>query len=82
MHWISGEPPSFPVQCMAKTRYRQPDQACQIEEDSSCGLRITFDNAQRAVTPGQYVVLYDGPTCLGGGIIESTWQDETAPASA
>ena len=57
---------------MAKTRYRQADQACQVDTDGAERWRIRFDRPQRAVTPGQYVVLYDGETCLGGGAIEST----------
>jgi tRNA-specific 2-thiouridylase len=69
LHWIGNEPPSWPKKLMAKTRYRQPDQGCTVEPHAR-GLRVTFDTAQRAVTPGQSVVFYDGDECLGGGIIE------------
>ena len=56
--------------CTAKTRYRQPDQACTV---TLLGDRaqVVFDRPQRAVTPGQYVAFYDGDECLGGGRIES-----------
>jgi len=69
MIWISGEPPSFPLNCHAKIRYRQADQACVV---SACGAKIevTFNTPQRAVTPGQSVVFYEDDICLGGGVIE------------
>jgi tRNA-specific 2-thiouridylase len=56
---------------MAKTRYRQADQACFVQplEDGRC--KAVFDQPQRAITPGQSVVFYQGEVCLGGGIIES-----------
>jgi tRNA-specific 2-thiouridylase len=74
LHWVNGEPPTIPLRCTAKTRYRQPDQACIIThlEDGKC--RVEFDESQRAVTPGQSVVFYDGEICLGGGIIEQTFK--------
>ncbi len=53
----------------AKTRYRQPDQPCTAVLDGEGQLLLTFDTPQRAVTPGQSAVLYDGERCLGGGII-------------
>ncbi len=67
--WVAGESPTLPLRCRAKTRYRQPDQDCVVER-SEQGWRITFDQSQRAVTPGQSVVLYQNEICLGGGIIE------------
>lgn len=69
--WVTGEP-SLSGQYHAKTRYRQPDQACAISRDQD-GYIVHFEQAQRAVTPGQSVVLYLGDECLGGGVIESTW---------
>lgn len=69
LHWIDGSPPKLPLRCLAKTRYRQPDQACQLER-SEQGYTVIFDQPQRAVTPGQSVVFYQGDICLGGGIIE------------
>jgi tRNA-specific 2-thiouridylase len=57
---------------MAKTRYRQPDQACTIMQDDEDTISVVFEEKQRAVTPGQSVVFYSGDDCLGGGIIVST----------
>ena len=56
------------LRCTAKIRYRQPEQACELEVDSDCA-RVTFDTPQRAATPGQFVAFYDGDECLGGGRI-------------
>lgn len=71
VHWISGSAPENGKRLSAKTRYRQADQACQLEIRAD-GLTVNFDQAQRAITPGQYVVFYDGNHCLGGGIIDRT----------
>ncbi len=75
IHWINTEPEILEEQrfrCMAKTRYRQPDQACTIVREAT-GYIVHFDEPQRAVTPGQSVVLYQGEICLGGGVIERSW---------
>ncbi len=71
IEWGMGEPPALPLRCHAKTRYRQPDQECTVNFDGNTVL-ATFDEPQRSVTPGQYVVFYQGNICLGGGVIEST----------
>ena len=71
-HWISGAPPGRVFECTAQTRYRQPDEACTVEvRDDGC-LSMRFEHAQRAVTPGQSVVLYLGDECLGGAVIAAT----------
>jgi len=67
--WVSGFAPSLPLCCSAKTRYRQADQACTLHSLGENSAQVVFDQAQWAVTPGQSVVFYDGPCCLGGGII-------------
>lgn len=72
MHWISEHPPAITYNCRAKTRYRQPDQACEIDSLQADRLTISFKNPQRAVTPGQYIVFYEGDVCLGGGVIDSS----------
>lgn len=70
VHWID-ETPDFPLKLFAKTRYRQPDQACIIECREDNKYVVRFDSPQRAVTPGQSVVFYQGEKCLGGGVIIS-----------
>jgi tRNA-specific 2-thiouridylase len=67
--WVSGTPPQRPFRCNAKIRYRQPDQACVVTGTGQ-DYEVKFDVPQRAVTPGQSVVFYDGDICLGGGVIE------------
>ncbi len=78
LDWVDEIGPVLPYKCLAKTRYRQPDQECILEQlqDSQLnplnGIKVTFTEPQRAVTPGQSVVFYAGDVCLGGGVIEST----------
>jgi tRNA-specific 2-thiouridylase len=67
--WVSGEPPRGPVRVRAKTRYRQAEQLAEACLDAGGRLRVVFDEPQRAMTPGQAAVLYDGETVLGGGVI-------------
>jgi tRNA-specific 2-thiouridylase len=69
-NFIPSQPTQNKFACSAKTRYRQPDQACTAEILPNNTVRVTFDKPQRAVTPGQWVVLYNGEDCLGGGEIQ------------
>ncbi len=80
-YWIDGNGPALPHRCTAKVRYRQSDQHCVITRADN-NLRITFDEPQRAVTPGQSIVFYDGERCLGGGVIETTEPTHAAAFSA
>ena len=68
--WIDEQGPTLPWHGKAKVRYRQSDQDCELHSLPGGGYRISFHKAQRAITPGQFVVLYDGEQCLGGGVIE------------
>ena len=70
--WVAGEPPATQFECQAKIRYRQADQDCQVSINQDGTLTVRFDQAQRAITPGQSVVFYDQDECLGGAIIESS----------
>ena len=80
LNWINGAPSSAFV-CMAKTRYRQPDQPCLVTPTAT-GCEVLFEQPQRAVTPGQSVVFYQRDRCLGGGTIDATWNsNESQPAS-
>ncbi len=71
-HWISGAPPAREFDCTAQTRYRQPDQACRVTVRDDGSLRVRFASPQRAVTPGQSLVLYRDDECLGGAVIAAT----------
>ncbi|SHG90669.1 tRNA (5-methylaminomethyl-2-thiouridylate)-methyltransferase [Pollutimonas bauzanensis] len=66
--WVSGHAPP-PGAYAAKTRYRQADSACTLQEAGSGRFSLSFEQDQWAVTPGQSAVLYSGDVCLGGGII-------------
>ncbi len=67
-HWVYG----------AKTRYRQKDAPCEIEQVDANACEIRFAQPQWAVTPGQSVVVYESKVCLGGGIIDSAVRTVTA----
>lgn len=71
MNWISGKTPKLPLHCKGRIRYRQPLQECTIEQRNKSSYQIRFEEAQRAVTPGQSVVLYQNDEVLGGGIIDN-----------
>ncbi len=71
-HWISCAPPAARFACTAQTRYRQADEACDVEVKPDGTLAVVFARPQRAVTPGQSLVLYNGDVCLGGAVIDAT----------
>ena len=58
-----------PLRCSAKIRYRHKEQPCTVTQPEDDLLRVEFDQPQRAITPGQSAVLYDGDIVIGGGII-------------
>lgn len=69
--WVAEPPSKFPFTCKSKVRYRQPDQDCIIERIEGGKAYVSFAIPQRAVTPRQSIVFYDGEICLGGGLIET-----------
>jgi tRNA-specific 2-thiouridylase len=73
LEWVAGRPPPSPHRCRAKIRYRQAEQACTIESLAGQRCAVAFEQAQRAITPGQSVVFYAGEECLGGGIIDAAF---------
>jgi tRNA-specific 2-thiouridylase len=72
LNWIAGSPPAERFSCTAKVRYRQEDRACEVQLHADGTCSVVFHEPQRAVTPGQYAVFYDGDVCLGGGVITRT----------
>jgi tRNA-specific 2-thiouridylase len=71
-HWIAGAPPAREFECTAQTRYRQPDEPCTVRVRDDGSVDVRFARPQRAVTPGQSLVLYDDEVCLGGAVIAAT----------
>jgi tRNA-specific 2-thiouridylase len=71
-HWVAGSPPAARFDCTAQTRYRQSDEACEVVVQDDGRMEVRFARQQRAVTPGQSLVLYSGDECLGGAVIAST----------
>jgi len=66
---IACEDIKKPIRVMVKTRYLQDAQSAVAEQVSKDKLFIEFDSPQRAITPGQAVVMYDGDIVVGGGTI-------------
>ena len=69
-NWISGKVFEGEFRCKAKIRYRHPEQWATVLPTGADTVHITFDEPQRAITPGQAAVLYDGDIVLGGGTIK------------
>ncbi len=68
--WVNRIPPALPLRCAAKIRYRQADQECSVDQQGDDAVLVSFTSPQRAVTPGQTIVFYEGEVCLGGAVIE------------
>jgi tRNA-specific 2-thiouridylase len=84
IHWITSSENKTHFRCKAKIRYRQTDQDCEVvlitkenkrvdtqQDTENIVLQVTFDQPQRAITPGQSIVFYDDNVCLGGAVIQS-----------
>ena len=70
IHWVDS-PPIEPFSCSAKIRYRQASQICKVSLNDDQTIKVNFNESQRAITPGQSIVFYDGDVCLGGSVIKS-----------
>jgi tRNA-specific 2-thiouridylase len=70
VNWLIAEPPTAPLSCSVKIRYRHPATPATVAALAGGGARVGFDQPQSAVTPGQAVVFYEGSRVLGGGWIE------------
>ena len=68
-NWIAVESLTEPLRVTARTRYQQRESAATVEPYGENGFRVVFDEPQRAITPGQAVVLYQGDLVVGGGTI-------------
>jgi len=66
-------PETLPYKCKAKIRYRQEDQPCTILLANESEIHVQFDEPQRAITPHQSIVFYDGDICLGGALIQRSF---------
>lgn len=69
INWISGKKPKLPLKVMAKIRYKHQPASARVFEEKGNKLKVVFSRPQRAITPGQSVVFYQGERLLGGGII-------------
>ena len=68
-NWIAIEALTEPIRCRARVRYRHTEQPATVYPLPDGKARVEFDAPQRAITPGQTVVLYDDDTVIGGGTI-------------
>jgi tRNA-uridine 2-sulfurtransferase len=80
VQWLV-RPAENAFRCTVKVRHRQIDQPAWIELQQGGGARVVFDEPQRAVTPGQYAVVYNADVCLGGAVIEATVPVEARSAA-
>lgn len=67
LNWLTT-PPSGTFKCMAKVRYRQTERPCTVTVEGE-SVKVVFDSPERAITPRQSIVFYQGQNCIGGGII-------------
>ena len=67
-NWTSGDTPAQPLRVSARIRYKHIEQPATVTPQGD-GFVLCFDEPQRAITPGQAVVLYSGDTVIGGGTI-------------
>jgi tRNA-specific 2-thiouridylase len=78
VNWIETRGPDkerIANKLTAKIRYRQSDQNCTLLKIGDENYKVNFASAQRAITPGQSVVFYQDEVCLGGGVIETMYNE-------
>lgn len=75
LNWIAVEGLAAPLRTKVKTRSRQTEQAAELSPENGGRVRITFEQPQRAVTPGQAAVFYEGDSVVGGGTIAKVWKE-------
>ena len=80
MSFVSGERPIGPTKVKVKIRHRAPEVLATLESEGETAV-VRFDEPQRAVTPGQAVVFYDGDEVVGGGVIEGSLASGAGGAS-
>jgi len=80
--WTSRAAPTGPFRARARIRYRHPGAAALVVPGEGARFRVEFDEPQRAIAPGQAVVLYEGDEVIGGGWIDRSAALTRAPASA
>lgn len=76
LNWISEKEPPAKLECTAKFRYRQKDQKVSVYFNNKEECKVVFHTPQKAITPGQAVVFYDGEVCLGGAIINQILKEK------
>ena len=74
MNWISISAPAAPIRVLAKARYRMTEQPAWAEPQEDGSVRVVFDEPQRALTPGQAVVFYEGDCVVGSGTITNVME--------
>ncbi len=78
VNWLSVSPPGGPIRACVRIRYRHGEVPATVTPNGPADVSVVFEAPQRAVTPGQAAVFYDGDVCLGGGWI--TGPTESSPA--
>jgi tRNA-specific 2-thiouridylase len=76
LNWISINQLSQPIKVEAKIRYRHEPAKARVDRTGEDKVRVTFVKPQRAITPGQAVVFYEGEMVVGGGVIRGVIKDE------